>query len=43
MAGLGYLFIKTGFVPVLNVFENTCHSPMLFQGLEILEKQYFSG
>ena len=33
----------TGFVQVLEVLESTLNSSLVFQGLEILEKQHFIG
>ena len=35
--------LLTGFVQVLEVLESTWNSSLFFQGLEILEKQFFFG
>ena len=41
--GLASLMADSGFVQVLEVLESTWNSSLVFQGLEILEKQHFFG
>ena len=37
------IVFPSGFVQVLEGLESTWNSSLVFQGLEILEKQYFFG